>query len=81
MNGFDVGVVGGGVHGTAAAFHLASRGVRTVLGFKLAPMLGKHVPDLIQGADVDPGLAQFHPRRFAEHQELGAGYGDARILG
>jgi len=50
-------------------------------GFKLAPALGRHVADLVQGADVDPGLEQFHPRRFAEHQELGAGYGDARILG
>jgi len=50
-------------------------------GFKLAPALGRHVADLIQGADVDPGLEQFHPRRFAEHQGLGAGYGEARILG
>ena len=50
-------------------------------GFKLAPALGRHVADLVQGADVDPGLEQFHPRRFAEHHELGAGYGDARILG
>lgn len=50
-------------------------------GFKLAPALGRHVADLVQGAHVDPGLEQFHPRRFAEHRELGAGYGDARILG
>jgi len=50
-------------------------------GFKLAPALGRHVADLIQGAHVDPGLEQFHPRRFAEHHELGAGYGEARILG
>ena len=50
-------------------------------GFKLAPALGRHVADLVQGAEVDPGLEQFHPRRFVEHQELGAGYGEARILG
>lgn len=50
-------------------------------GFKLAPALGRHVADLVQGAHVNPGLEQFHPRRFAEHHELGAGYGDARILG
>lgn len=50
-------------------------------GFKLAPALGRHVADLVQGAAVDPGLEQFHPRRFAEHHELGAGYGEARILG
>lgn len=50
-------------------------------GFKLAPALGGHVADLVQGADVDPGLEQFHPRRFAEHHALVAGYGEARILG
>ena len=50
-------------------------------GFKLAPALGRHVADLVRGAEVAPGLEQFHPRRFAEHHELGAGYGDARILG
>jgi glycine/D-amino acid oxidase-like deaminating enzyme len=50
-------------------------------GFKLAPALGRHVADLVQGADADPGIEQFHPRRFAEHHELGAGYGSARILG
>jgi sarcosine oxidase subunit beta len=50
-------------------------------GFKLAPALGRHIADLVQGAAVDPGLEQFHPRRFAEHRELGAGYGEAHILG
>jgi glycine/D-amino acid oxidase-like deaminating enzyme len=50
-------------------------------GFKLAPALGRHVADLVQGAKVDAGLEQFHPRRFAEHHELDAGYGSARILG
>ncbi len=50
-------------------------------GFKLAPALGRHVADLVQGKHVDDGLEQFHPRRFAEHHELAAGYGDARILG
>ena len=50
-------------------------------GFKLAPALGGHVADLVQGTEAHPGLGQFHQRRFAEHHELGAGYGDARILG
>lgn len=31
MSGFDVAVVGAGVHGASAAFHLASRGVKTVV--------------------------------------------------
>jgi glycine/D-amino acid oxidase-like deaminating enzyme len=50
-------------------------------GFKLAPALGRHVADLVTGADTDPGLAQFDPRRFGAHRELDAGYGEARILG
>jgi glycine/D-amino acid oxidase-like deaminating enzyme len=50
-------------------------------GFKLAPALGRHLADLVTGAEVDPGLEQFHPRRFSEQLALQAGYGDARILG
>ncbi|HEU4354449.1 MAG TPA: FAD-dependent oxidoreductase [Actinomycetota bacterium] len=50
-------------------------------GFKLAPALGRHVADLVQGAVVHPGLEQFHPRRFEDEQALRAGYGQARILG
>ncbi len=50
-------------------------------GFKLAPALGRHVADLVTGGEVDPGLEQFHPRRFLEASTLDAGYGDARILG
>ena len=50
-------------------------------GFKLAPALGRHVADLVTGADVDPGLAQFDPARFETTGSLDAGYGEARILG
>jgi len=50
-------------------------------GFKLAPALGRHLADLVMGGDVDPGLEQFHPRRFELATALDAGYGDARILG
>jgi glycine/D-amino acid oxidase-like deaminating enzyme len=50
-------------------------------GFKLAPALGRHVADLVTGAEPDPGLEQFHPRRFEAHEALDAGYGEARILG
>jgi sarcosine oxidase subunit beta len=50
-------------------------------GFKLAPALGRHVADLVTGGEVDPGLEQFHHRRFLEASTLDAGYGDARILG
>ena len=50
-------------------------------GFKLAPALGRHLADLVTGARTDPGLAQFHPRRFEQDLALDAGFGDARILG
>ena len=50
-------------------------------GFKLAPALGAHVADLVTGAQVDPGLADFDPFRFERGTELAAGYRDARILG
>jgi sarcosine oxidase, subunit beta len=49
-------------------------------GFKLAPALGRHVTDLVLG-EGDPGLEQFHPRRFEAGLALAAGYGEARILG
>jgi glycine/D-amino acid oxidase-like deaminating enzyme len=49
-------------------------------GFKLAPALGKKVAEMVMG-NPDPGLAQFHPRRFESGELLSAGYGDARILG
>lgn len=50
-------------------------------GFKLAPALGRHVADVVTGADVDPGLGQFDPARFETAGALEAGYGEARILG
>jgi len=50
-------------------------------GFKLAPALGRHLADLVTGADVDAELRQFEPGRFEHAGALDAGYGDARILG
>lgn len=49
-------------------------------GFKLAPGLGRYVADLVLGRP-HPGLAPFHPERFAAGPGLDAGYGQARILG
>ena len=40
MDGYDVAVIGAGVHGASAAFHLASRGVRTVIVEKTSPAGG-----------------------------------------
>ena len=50
-------------------------------GFKLAPALGRHLADLLTGAEVDRDLDQFHPRRFERAGSLDAGFGDAKILG
>jgi len=40
MDGYEVAVIGAGVHGASAAFHLASRGVRTVVIEKTSPAGG-----------------------------------------
>ena len=50
-------------------------------GFKIAPAIGGHVARMILDDDPDPGLAQFHPRRFEQDALISAGYGEARILG
>jgi hypothetical protein len=36
---------------------------------------------MVLGDATDPGLADFHPDRFATGSGLAAGYRDARILG
>jgi sarcosine oxidase subunit beta len=50
-------------------------------GFKLAPALTKHIVDLVMGLETDPGLDQFHPRRFEEGRDLSSDFARARILG
>ena len=50
-------------------------------GFKLAPCLGRHVADMLTGAETDPGLAEFDPFRFEAGAALAAGYREARIMG
>jgi glycine/D-amino acid oxidase-like deaminating enzyme len=50
-------------------------------GFKLGPALGADVAALLVGNEVDAGIRDFGPQRFAAGQNLAAGYGHARILG
>jgi glycine/D-amino acid oxidase-like deaminating enzyme len=50
-------------------------------GFKLGPALGAAVAALLTGSEVDSGIKEFSPDRFAEGQALAAGYGAAKILG
>jgi sarcosine oxidase subunit beta len=40
MRTFDVGIIGAGIHGSSAAFHLASRGISTVIFERTAPAGG-----------------------------------------
>ncbi|HEX7246561.1 MAG TPA: FAD-dependent oxidoreductase, partial [Actinomycetota bacterium] len=40
MDRYEVGIVGAGVHGAAAAYHLASRGVRTIVVERDTPASG-----------------------------------------
>ncbi|HEX6231316.1 MAG TPA: FAD-binding oxidoreductase [Actinomycetota bacterium] len=40
MDAFDVGVIGGGIHGAAAAYHLAGRGARVALFERTVPAGG-----------------------------------------
>jgi sarcosine oxidase subunit beta len=50
-------------------------------GFKLGPALGADVAAMVMGKQVDAGIYDFGPDRFAKGQALAAGYGSARILG
>ncbi|MDT7570131.1 MAG: hypothetical protein QOE05_305 [Actinomycetota bacterium] len=50
-------------------------------GFKLAPVLGRHVADMVCGGPTDPGLEQFSPARFDRGGMLQAGFGRSRVLG
>ncbi len=50
-------------------------------GFKIAPMLAKHIADLILGEVVDSALKDFDPFRFERGRSLPAGYRENRILG
>ena len=47
-------------------------------GFKLAPMLGKYVADLMLDSIGDPGLGEFHPDRFTTGSLVSGGYGRAQ---
>lgn len=49
-------------------------------GFKLAPALGLEVARMVLG-EPDPALAEFSPTRFERGEGIGAGWGEARILG
>ena len=40
MGGYDVGVIGAGIHGASAAYHLASRGLRVVVFERNTPASG-----------------------------------------
>lgn len=49
-------------------------------GFKIAPVLGRYVAELLTGTP-DPRIEQFSPDRFAAGLRVSAGIGAARVLG
>lgn len=50
-------------------------------GFKLAPVLGRHVAGLVVGDVIDDRLHDFHPSRFERGESIPAGFGEHRIIG
>lgn len=50
-------------------------------GFKLAPVLGRHIAGLVTGGAYDRALDQFTHERFEQGREISAGFGAARIIG
>jgi len=88
MIAFDVAVIGAGVHGASAAFHLASRGVSTAVFEKDAPAGGPtgrssgicraYYTNEFLAAVARDSIAMF--REFAEHTGRDAGFRHTGLL-
>ena len=85
---FDVGVIGAGVHGASAVYHLASRGVRTVVFERQAPALGPtgRSSGICRAYYTNPFLARMAwesigmLRRFEEITGADAGFRETGFL-
>ncbi|MEX2420607.1 MAG: FAD-dependent oxidoreductase, partial [Actinomycetota bacterium] len=88
MTSFDVAVIGGGVHGASAAFHLAGRGVRTVVIEKTAPAGGPtgrssaicraYYTNAFLASVARDSIAMF--RTFEEHTGRESGFRETGLL-
>lgn len=88
MQTFDVAVIGAGVHGASAAFHLTSRGVRTAIVEKTAPAGGPtgrssaicraYYTNAFLASVARDSIAMF--RAFEEHTGRDAGFRATGLL-
>ncbi|MEX2406497.1 MAG: FAD-dependent oxidoreductase, partial [Actinomycetota bacterium] len=88
MNAFDVAVIGAGIHGASAAFHLASRGVSTVVIERTAPAGGPtgrssaicraYYTNAFLASVARDSIAMF--RDFEKHTGRDAGFRETGLL-
>ena len=88
MSSYEAGVIGAGIHGAAAAFHLASRGVRTVIFERDTPASGPtgRSSAICRAYYTNPFLARCARdsiemfRRFEEIAGVNAGFRQTGLL-
>jgi glycine/D-amino acid oxidase-like deaminating enzyme len=88
MDAYDVAVIGAGVHGASAAFHLATRGVQTVVIEKTAPAGGPtgRSSAICRAYYTNPFLASVARdsiamlRHFEQHTGRASGFRDSPLL-
>jgi sarcosine oxidase, subunit beta len=88
MSSYDVAVIGAGVHGASVAFHLASRGVRTVVIERTSPAGGPtgrssaivraYYTNAFLAAVARDSIAMF--RDFERHTGRDAGFRETGLL-
>ena len=88
MNSYDVAVIGAGVHGASVAFHLANRGVRTVVIERTSPAGGPtgrssaivraYYTNAFLAAVARDSIAMF--RDFEQHTGRDSGFRETGLL-
>ena len=88
MSAYDVAVIGAGVHGASAAFHLAGRGIRTVIVERTSPAGGPtgrssaicraYYTNAFLASVARDSITMF--RDFVEHTGRDAGFRETGLL-